>query len=102
MARLRRSGSLTLLRAHERGTGFGSENDHIDVEAVGQISAEPRHFFGLRLRTDNTLPSREAMFALLRDGLVHHDQLRTTVEYDIDTDNDRRNGILIRVELRPS
>jgi hypothetical protein len=101
MARLRRSGNVTLLRAHERGTGFGPGNDHIDVEAVGQISSEPQHFFGLRLRTDATLPSREAMFALLRDAVVHHDDLRTTVEYDVDTDNDKRNGILIRVELRP-
>ena len=100
MARLRYSGDITRLRAHERGTGFGPRDDHIDVEAVGQISSEPRHFFGLRLRTDDTLPSREVMFALLRDGLVH-DQLQTTVEYDINTDDGKRNGILIRVELRP-
>lgn len=90
-----------MLRAHERGTGFGPDNDHIDVESVGQISSEPQHFFGLALRSDGALPSREAMFALLRDGLTN-DRLRTTVEYDLDTAHGKHNGILIRVELRPA
>ena len=97
MARLRRSGRITFLRVHERGTGFGPADDHIDVEAVAQISGEPRHFFGMTLRNDGRLPSHEGMLDLLRDGLTN-DNPGVTVEYDID--DGRTNGILIRVELR--
>lgn len=96
MARLRRSGQLTFLRVHELGTGFGPGNDHIDVEAVAKIDAEPNHSFGLTLRNNDALPSHEGMLGLLRDGLVH--ELDTTVEYDIG--EQRNNGILVRVELR--
>lgn len=97
MALLRRTGDLTLLRAHERGSGFGPDDDFIDVEVVGKISSEPDHAFGLEMRDNDELPAHEAMFALLRDGL--RDDLDVTVEYDID--EDRQNGLLLRVELRP-
>jgi hypothetical protein len=96
MALLRRSGTVNFLRVHERGTGFGPDDDHIDVEAVASLDAE-RHRFGVTLRDDGKLPAHEGMVALLRDGLIH--DLETTVDYDIE--DDRRNGILIRVELRP-
>jgi hypothetical protein len=42
------------------------------------------------------------MLALLRDGLVHRDHIRTTVNYDLDVQDGRKNGRLVRVELRPS
>lgn len=97
MARLRRSGTLTFLRAHERGTGFGPDDDFIDVEVVGKISSEPDHAFGLELRDNAELSAHEAMFALLRDGFA--EDLDVTVEYDLE--EDRQNGLLVRVELRP-
>ena len=96
MPRLRRSGSLTFLRAHELGTGFGPDDDHIDVEVVAKIDAEPDHAFGLALRNDEPRPSREGMLGLLRDGF--NQDWNTTVEYDLQ--EGRHNGILIRVELR--
>ncbi len=96
MARIRREGRMKLLRAHVRGTRFGPGHDQIDVEFVAEISAEP-HRFGATLRNDARRPSHEAMFQLLRDGLVHN--LSTTVEYDID--DGKNNGLLVRVELRP-
>lgn len=98
MPRRRRSGTVTFLRAHELGTGFGPDEDKIDVEFVGQISGAPGDSFGETLRNDDQLPAHRAMFQLLRDGLVH-DDLETTVEYDIAEDRD--NGMLVRVELRP-
>lgn len=103
MARLRRSGRVDFLRAHELKTGYGPGHDHIDVEFVGRVSGESDHTFGATLRTDERLPSHQAMFQLLRDGIVNSD-LETTVEYDIDLDGDEEdtNGILVRVELRPS
>jgi hypothetical protein len=94
--RLRRSGNLFFLRAHELGTGFGPDDDHIDVELVARIDAEPEHSFGAELRDNDARPSHEGMLALLRDGFNHG--WETTVEYDLD--EGRRNGILIRVELR--
>lgn len=96
MARLRRSGQLTLLRAHELETGFGPDSDFIDVEVVGKISAEPNHFFGFQMRDDKRLPAHEAMLAFLRDGFENNWEV--TVEYDLDDGN--KNGTLIRVELR--
>jgi hypothetical protein len=96
MPRLRRSGNLTFLRAHELGTGFGPDDDFIDVELVSRIDAEPNHAFGLQLRNGDERPSHEGMAALLRDSF--NQAWETTVEYDLD--EGRQNGILIRVELR--
>lgn len=96
MARLRKSGKLTFLRAHDGGFGFGPDSDHIDGDVIGRISAEPDHAFGLEMRNDNKLPAHEAMFALLRDGF--NQDWDTTVEYDLD--DNRKNGDLFRIELR--
>lgn len=95
---LRRSGDVTFLRVHELHGGFGPPNNHIDTEAVAQISSESDHFFGTTLRTDQHLPSHEGMVNLLRDGLVHADVLTTTVDYRLE--ENRTTGIVIRVELR--
>jgi hypothetical protein len=98
MARLRRSGRITFLRVNDRG-GFGPNDDFIDVEAIGKISSEPTHGFGFTLRDDDRLPSHQGMLDLLRDGIIHN-QLQTTVEYDLE--DGRTNGLVIRVELRPT
>jgi hypothetical protein len=102
MAMLRASGTVTFLRVHNLNSGFGPPGDVIDGELVGQVSGAPDHFFGTTLRNDAQLPSHEGMLALLRDGLVHRDHIRTTVDYDLDVQDGRKNGRLVRVELRPS
>ena len=96
MATLRRSGKLTFLRAHELGGGFGPDTDFIDVEAVARITAEPDHSFGFEMQDDARLPAHEAMFALLVEGFSRDWDI--TVDYDLE--DGRRNGVLIRVELR--
>jgi hypothetical protein len=101
MALLRRSGDVTFLRAHRLGGRFGPPQDQIDVEFVAKVSGARDHSFGNTLRNDDALPSHQAMFELLRDGLIHSDDLETTVDYDVDIDNGQSNGILWRVELRP-
>jgi len=98
MARLRRSGRVSFLRVNDRG-GFGPSDDFLDAEAIGKISSEPTHAFGFTLRNDERLPSHQAMLDLLRDGLVHN-QVQTTVEYDLE--DGRSNGFVIRIELRPT
>jgi len=100
MGIVRRSGQVTFLRAHRLGGKYGPPDDQIDVEFVGRVDSSD-HTFGNTLRPGEELPSHEAMFQLLRDGIVHRETLETTVDYDIDTD-ERTSGIVIRVELRPS
>lgn len=95
MARLRRSGEVTFLRVHDRG-GYGPPDDFLSEEAIGAISSEPDHRFGVFLRDDDNLPAHEGMLALLRDGLLH--DVETTVEYDLE--DTRKHGSAIRVELR--
>lgn len=101
MAMIARSGSVTFLRVHDLHSGYGPPDDKIDGELVAKVSGEPVHAFGTTLRSDSRLPSHEGMLALLRDGLVHADTVRTTVNYDIDLENGKQNGRLVRVELRP-
>lgn len=96
--RLRRTGRVSFLRVHRLRGGFGPEDDFIEGEAVGRVTAAPEQTFGMTLRNDDQLPAHQGMLDLLRDGLVH-DNLRTTVEYDLE--EGRQNGVLIRVELRP-
>ncbi|MFY1631683.1 hypothetical protein ACN27F_00140 [Solwaraspora sp. WMMB335] len=102
MAILRATGKVTFLRVHDLGGGYGPPDDHIDGELIAKVSGAPNHACGTTLRTDSRLPSHEGMLALLRDGLVHRSTLDTTVDYDLDTTAGRRNGRLIRVELRPA
>ncbi|MFY1693915.1 MULTISPECIES: hypothetical protein [unclassified Solwaraspora] len=102
MAILRASGKVTFLRVHDVGGGYGPPDDRIDGELVATVSGKPQHAAGTTLRADSSLPSHEGMLALLRDGLVHHSTLETSIDYDLDTAAGRRNGRLLRVELRPA
>lgn len=102
MAILRSTGTVTFLRVHDLGGGYGPNDDRIDGELVAKVSGAPERAVGTTLRADNKLPSHEGMLALLRDGLVHGDRIRTAVEYDLDVENGRKNGRLMRVELTPS
>ena len=96
MADLRSSqGTLTFLRAHDVGTGFGPPNDQLDVEVVFILNSDPQAAFGFQLRTDANQPVREAMVGLLRDAFVNN--LTVAVDYFIDPG--KHNGRAIRIAL---
>lgn len=90
-------GKVTFLRVHERGTGFGPESDKIDVEVVARLDSVPDRGLGFQLRTDENQPVRQGMLGLLRDAFEHDFTAR--IDYDIDQDAGRNNGIIIRVAL---
>lgn len=106
MAHFRRSGQVDYLRVHNRG-GYGPNDDHLFDQVIGGLDAEPSHRFGVSLDDGGDLPANRAMVDLLRDGLLH-DDVETTVEYEIDRSeprddgSPRRNGHAFRIELRPT
>lgn len=91
-ARLKTTGKLTLLRVHDVGTGYGPDNDHIDVEVVVHISSQPGKAFGFQLRDDNDRVARQGMLDLLRDAFNHN--WTTTLVYDIP--ENKNNGVILR------
>ncbi len=62
------SGRITLLRAHDVGTGFGPPGDQLDAEAIVQIDGAPGMSFGFTLRADANRPAHGGMFDALRDA----------------------------------
>jgi hypothetical protein len=88
------SGQLSLLRVHDRGSGFGPPNDFIDVEVVVQFAGRPVvDAFGFQLRSDANLPARQGMLDLLRDAFNHG----WTANIDHETPPGKHKGIIIRV-----
>jgi murein DD-endopeptidase MepM/ murein hydrolase activator NlpD len=65
------TGRITMLRAHELGTGFGPPGDSLDAEVIVFLDSQPGEFFGLSLRSDEHEPSRRSMVALLRDAFAN-------------------------------
>jgi hypothetical protein len=95
MAIKQKSGKLSLLRVHEKGTGYGPPRDLIDVEVVVKFKGSSRPAYGFQLRTGARLPAREGMLALLHDAFFNN--LKVTIDY-----NERRgknNHVLFRVWL---
>lgn len=62
-------GQITLLRAHELGSGFGPPEEFLDVEVVVQLDSSP-DTYGLQLRRGDDLPAHRRMFTLLRESLL--------------------------------
>jgi hypothetical protein len=88
------SGQLSLLRVHERGSGFGPANDFIDVEVVVMFVGQPTtDAWGFQLRNDANLPARQGMLDLLRDAFNHS----WTANIDHETPAGKHKGIIIRV-----
>ena len=90
------SGQLSLLRVHDRGTGFGPSSDFIDVEVVVQFVGRPAtEAYGFQLRSDGNLAARQGMLDLLRDAFNH----AWTANIDHETPAGKHKGIIIRVWL---
>jgi hypothetical protein len=89
------SGQLSLLRVHDRGTGFGPPSDQLDVEVVVRFVGPSPRSFGFQLRSDANGPAREGMLGLLRDGFNHG----WTVNIDFDIQPGKNNARIIRVWL---
>ncbi len=89
------SGQLSLLRVHDRGTGYGPPNDAIDVEVVVQFAGRPADAFGFQLRSDANGPAHQGMLELLRDAFNH----AWIANIDHETPAGKHNGIILRVWL---
>jgi hypothetical protein len=89
------SGQLSLLRVHERGSGYGPPTDFIDVEVVIQFAGRPADSFGFQLRADANQPARQGMLDLLRASFNHG----WITNIDHETPAGKHNGIVIRVWL---
>ena len=89
------SGQLSLLRVHERGSGFGPASDFIDVEVVVQFVGRPADAFGFQLRSDANLPARQGMLDLLRSSFNRG----WIANIDHETPAGKHNGIIVRVWL---
>jgi hypothetical protein len=91
------SGKVTQLRVIEAGTRHGPPGDQIDVEVVVQLSTEPNRSMGFRLRDDENQFAHQAMFDLLRDAFAN--DFTAHLDYSIDLDAGKRNGLILRVWL---
>jgi len=86
------TGSITMLRVHEIGSGFGPPTDFIDSEVVFQLTGKPGFTFGFELRADGRESSHRAILDLLRDSFNTGRNVR--VEYSV---NGPTTGQVIRV-----
>lgn len=90
-------GKVTELRVIEVGSRHGPPQDQIDVEVVAKLDTEPSRRMGFQLRNDNNRPVRQGMLDLLRDAFEIGCQTR--IEYSIDLDAGKKNGVIVRVIL---
>jgi hypothetical protein len=88
---LAETGRVTMVRAHDTGTGFGSGGDRLDADAVVRLDSRPAYSFGLQLRPGPAAGAAAAMFALLRGAFRRNEPVR--VEY---TRTGLRSGMIIR------
>lgn len=95
-------GKIKMLRVHDLGTGYGPDNNFIDVEVVITFQNRPGIAYGFQLRNDEYLPARQGMLNLLRDAFKN--DWSVTINYDTQfgycpTEPIEPNGTIIRVEL---
>jgi hypothetical protein len=93
MARINRTGRLSMLRVQRLGTGYGPPDDRIDVEVVIQLDTAPDLAFGFQLRNNDQGPALRGMLDLLRDAYAADDPV--TIVYDIE--DNRKHGLIVRV-----
>jgi hypothetical protein len=92
---LQKTGKIVFLLAEDLAYGYGPPGDELDAEAVFILNAIGEGGYGFQLRNDDNLPSRQAMFSLLRDAFVHD----LTVSADYLIEPGRINGIAVRIAL---
>ena len=90
-------GRVKELRIVELGTKHGPPSDQIDVEVVAELDTVPDRGLGFQLRDDRNRPVRQGMLDLLRDAFQLGCQTR--IEYSIDLEAGKKNGIILRVIL---
>ncbi|MGW7081725.1 hypothetical protein [Streptomyces sp. NPDC054866] len=90
-------GRVKELRVVELGSRHGPPADQIDVEVVAELDTVPDRGMGFQLRNDANRPVRQGMLDLLRDAFQLGCQTR--IEYSIDLEAGRKNGIILRVIL---
>ena len=90
------AGKLTLLRAHDEGSGFGPPHDPVEGEIIVALDTQPGKFFGFQLRADANQRARRAMFNLLRDAFAR--ERRVQIDY---IRTGARGGSILRVAPVP-
>ena len=90
-------GKVKELRVVELGGKHGPPGDQIDVEVVAELDSVPDRGMGFQLRNDENRPVRQAMFDLLRQAFDSGSLTR--IEYSIDLDAGKKNGVILRVIL---
>ena len=90
-------GRVKELRVVELGSRHGPPSDQIDVEVVAELDSVPDRGMGFQLRDDQNRPVRQGMLDLLRDAFQLGCQTR--IEYSIDLEAGKKNGIIVRVIL---
>lgn len=90
-------GRVKELRVVELGSRHGPPTDQIDVEVVAELDTVPDRGMGFQLRNDQNRPVRQGMLDLLRDAFELGCQTR--IEYSIDLEAGKKNGIILRVIL---
>jgi hypothetical protein len=90
-------GRVKELRVIELKSKHGPPADQIDVEVVAELDSVPDRGMGFQLRDDANRPVRQGMLDLLRDAFQLGCQTR--IEYSIDLDAGKKNGIIVRVIL---
>jgi hypothetical protein len=88
-------GKVRELRVVEFNSKHGPPTDQIDVEVVAELDTEPDRGMGFQLRNDEKGVAHRAMFDLLR--LAFESGSRTRIEYSIDLEAGRKNGVILRV-----
>jgi hypothetical protein len=77
---LARTGTLSLLRVHDVGTGYGPPGDAIDAEVIVQLTGDAKYAYGFRLRTDGDEDTRAGMLRTLRDAFRKSQSVRIEFE----------------------
>jgi hypothetical protein len=88
-------GLVTLLRAHEVGSGYGPPDDQLDAEVIVWLDSQPEKAFGFQLRKDDARAAGRGKLDLLRDAFDRNARVR--VEF---IRSGCRTGQIIRVIAR--
>ena len=96
--RLKRQGSISFLRVHEVGTAYGGGDERIDVEVVVSLDSHSDERYGFQLRENGAGPAYQGMLDLLREAFFRNHP----VTLDVDLEDGKKNGMLVRVILTRS